>query len=453
MAWWDSLKFTSDAKVINNDELSLFRNSSFSRLWGSQILSQIAQQLLNFALIVRVFDLAQHSKFANISVALVVLSFGVPSIFFAAAAGVFVDHWNKKTVLLTSNIIRGILVVGYLFVESNLGLVLLLTFLISSTTQFFAPAEAALMPELVGPKQLLRANSLFIFTLYGSFIVGYGLASPIIALYGPQSPYFITSSMFLIAALFVMGLPKSNAVEKARIKLSAVIKFTKDELSDNFKLIKAEKNLSFPILELTVSQAMVGVILALAPAISVALIHKPLQNASQFLIVPAGLGMIIGVIAIGNLVKKYTKLTIITLSMLIASITLTLLGVVGIVQYVLSNQSIPYVQMPLIVSLLIAGLILVLGFMNGVISIASQTLIQENTTEETRGKVFGALNMMVNIAATLPILFASVLADILGVTSVIVILGCIMIIFSMIQLKTIKNDPKYNKMRKLAKNT
>jgi MFS family permease len=79
--------------------------------------------------------------------------------------------------------------------------------------------------------------------------------------------------------------------------------------------------------------------------------------------------------------------------------------------------------------------------MNGLISIAAQTLLQENTTDETRGKVFGALNMMVNIAATLPILFAGILADLIGVTRVITVLGILMLIFAIGQFYWVSKNP------------
>ena len=74
------------------DFWALLQNHNFSKLWGSQIMSQVAQNLLFFALIIRVFELASHTKFANISVALVVLAFGIPAIFFGLVAGAYVDY-------------------------------------------------------------------------------------------------------------------------------------------------------------------------------------------------------------------------------------------------------------------------------------------------------------------------------------------------------------------------
>jgi MFS family permease len=432
--WWQRLRLGRKTVIVDAEERSLLHNHNFSRLWGSQILSQVAQQLLNFALIVRVFELAQHTRLANISVALVVLSFGVPSILFAATAGVYVDHWNRKLVLLIANIIRGLLVLGYLGFEHNLAMVLLLSFLISSTTQFFSPAEAASIPVLVPERHLLRANSLFVFTMYASFIVGYGAAAPVIALFGPRAPYILTSVMFLVAALFVVRLPSIRAVTKTHVRFLDLMASTGTELRKNWALIRSRRHLSFPILQLTVSQAMVGVVLALAPALSLAVLHRPLQNASQFLIIPAGIGMVAGVLLIGHLVKRFTKISIIAVGLLIAAVTLTLLGVAGLLEHIAHMHHYREVSVSLTVSLVVAVLVLVLGLMNGLISIASQTILQEHTTDETRGKVFGALNMMVNIAATLPILFAGILADLIGVSRVVAVLGLMLLVFALGQI-------------------
>ena len=197
----------------------LAHNRNFRRLWSAQILSQIAQNLLNFALIIRVFELAQGTRVANIAVALVILSFGVPSIFFAAAAGVYIDHWNRKKVLVVTNALRGVLVLGFPFVEHNLALLLLLCFAIASITQFFAPAEAASLPKLVREKDLLRANSLFIFTMYASFIVGYSGSAPVITAFGNQGPYFVTAFMFGLSTLLVALLPTIKAEKTTEVPL------------------------------------------------------------------------------------------------------------------------------------------------------------------------------------------------------------------------------------------
>lgn len=420
-------------------ELSVTQNSNFLQLWGAQILSQVAQNLLNFALIIRVYQLAQGTRFANESVALLILSFGVPSIFFAAAAGVYVDRWNKKVVLVTANFIRAFLVLGYLVFEHNLLLVLLFSFLISTTTQFFAPAEATAIPALVSPKQLLRANSLFVFTLYASFIVGYSASAPVIALFGAKGPYVLTSIMFLIAGALVTLLPSIHVKEKVEMTLRQVARYTWRELRNNWELIRTNHNLTFPITQLTITQACLGVILALAPALSVAVLHVPIQDAASVLIIPAGIGMVLGVTLVGKLAESYSKTRLVAVGLIVAAAALILLGLSGLLHRMVHHHEIATAAQ---ISFIVATVILILGIMNAVVSAASQTILQENTTEATRGKVFGALNMMVNVAATLPILFAGVLADLTSVTKVIATLGVVLLVFAIFQFLWLKRTHK-----------
>jgi MFS family permease len=420
-------------------ELSVTQNPNFLRLWGAQILSQVAQNLLNFALIIRVFQLAQGTRFANESVALLILSFGVPSIFFAAAAGVYVDHWNKKIVLVTANFIRAFLVLGYLVFEHNLLLVLLFSFLISTATQFFAPAEAAAIPALVSPTQLLRANSLFVFTLYASFIVGYSASAPVIAIFGAKGPYILTSIMFLVAGILVTLLPGIHVKEKVGMTFRQVARYTGREIYRNWQLIRHNHNLTFPILQLTITQACLGVILALAPALSVAILHVPIQDAASVLIIPAGIGMILGVTLVGKLAESYSKIRLVAVGLIVAAAALILLGLSGLLYRTVQHHEIATAAQ---ISFIVATVILILGIMNAVVSAASQTILQENTTDATRGKVFGALNMMVNVAATLPILFAGVLADLTSVTKVIAALGVFLMVFAVSQYMWLKRTQK-----------
>src|SRR5438067_139119 len=132
--------------------LLILRNRQFSKLWTAQVLSLVAQNFLNFALIIRVFDITQGTHFANVAVSLVVLAFGIPSVFFAAVAGVYVDHWDRRLVMVIANLTRALLVLAYPYIEGQFWLILVLTFLVSTATQFFTPAEAATIPKLVGQK-------------------------------------------------------------------------------------------------------------------------------------------------------------------------------------------------------------------------------------------------------------------------------------------------------------
>lgn len=400
--------------------IELLRNRNFAKLWFAQILAQIGQNLLNFSLIILVFDLAAGSRFDNISVSLLVLSFSLPPLFFANLAGAYVDYWDRKWVLVITNILRGILVLGYLVVDDHFWLVLLLTFVITSIVQMFFPAETATIPNLVPKRLLLPANSLFIFTLYASFLIGYSGSGPAIQAFGEHGPYEVVAGMMILAALLTLFLPAQGRERPDQLPPRPhIIR----DITQNWALVREHPDRFFSILQLTITQGMVSVLITLAPALSKTLLHIPLQQASHVLIIPVGVGMVMGVLLINVLGKTGDKTTIIQGGLIIAGISLTALGFSAQLYHIYSaNTVLPVASIALIVGVLM----FILGMINAMISAAAQTLLQESTSDGNRGKVFASLNMMINLAASVPILFAGVLADLLSVTHVIVLMGVLL---------------------------
>ncbi len=402
---------------------SLFRNFNFLKLWSAQVASQIAANLLNFALIIRVYELAQGTRYANIAVSLLIISFGIPSIFFAVFAGAYIDHLDRKKVLVVSNLLRAGLVLLFLIgpLEQNLLAVYALIFIISTITQFFIPAEGAALPSVVKKSDLVPANSLFIFTIYASFLLGYSLAGPVVAIFGPNAAYYFTSGAFIFAAGLSALLPSLRATDQKREALLVLARHVAGNLKANLQMIFRSPNLLFPITQLTIAQAMTNVVIVLAPALSVMLLHKSLSQSAYILVVPAGIGMVGGAVLIGQLFRDSDKARLISIGLLSAAIGLILFG--------LLDKIVP----PRLLAPFVAAVALGLGFVNALVSVSAQTVLQLNSTDEARGKIFGALNMMINIAATLPVLLAGVTADLVSPTTVLITAGVLIFIYAILQ--------------------
>lgn len=399
---------------------SVLKNTNFLKIWIAQLTSQLAANLLNFALIIRVYELAAHTRYANIAVSLLILAFGVPSIVFAVLAGAYVDHWDRKKVLIITNIARAILVLGFLFIDSNLIFIYLTVFAISVFSQFFTPAEGAALPRLVDKSEFLSANSLFLFTLYGSYVIGYSLAGPLVALGGADSVYWVTAVAFAVAALLSIWLPnlRAESIQKSLRQVNSEVFST---IRTNFHQIITNPRLMFPILNLTIAQAMLGVVAVLAPAIAFLIFNQSLANVSFKLIVPAAIGMIIGAILVGRFFKYANKTRIIDFGIFAAAIML-----VGL-SFVPALSGLRYF------GLVVATISLSLGIANGLVSVSAQTLLQLNSTDETRGKIFGTLNMMMNLAAIVPVFLAGISADLISPLSVLTISGILIGIYGVYQ--------------------
>jgi len=78
------------------------------------------------------------------------------------------------------------------------------------------------------------------------------------------------------------------------------------------------------------------------------------------------------------------------------------------------------------------------GFANAMIGVSAQTLLQIHSTDEERGKIFGTLNMMMNLAATLPVLLAGITADLISPSSVLLIAGSMVAVYGVYQFVTLK---------------
>ncbi len=410
------------------DYLKALAEPSFRKLWSAQILSQVAQNLLNFALIIQVFNATQGSRFGNVAVSLLILAFGVPSILFATFAGAMVDRWDRRLVMVASNTMRAGLVLLYIPLQDHLLGILLLSFTISVIMQFFVPAEAATIPQVVPKRSLLMANSLFVFSLYASFIVGYALASPVIVGFGEQGPYLLTAGMFALAGGLSLFLPRTHRQPRAPLPKFEL----RSELKSSYQVVRSHRWIALAIRQLTITQSIVGVIMALAPALSVALLHRPLQHASTYLIIPAGIGMVVGVAAVGHLARRWSKIAVMEIGLIVAGVALALLGMSSLLYRTYDNGY--FVVTGPHIAVIVAVLVFALGMLNAIISSMAQTVLQENSSEQTRGKVFGALNMFINLAGTLPILLTGILADLLSVTTVITVIGGLVIVFASVQL-------------------
>ncbi|NJN90638.1 MAG: MFS transporter, partial [Leptolyngbyaceae cyanobacterium SL_5_14] len=172
------------------------KNRNFLALWSGQVFSQLADKVYLVLMIALIASRFQ-SEGQTISgwVSSIMIAFTIPAVLFGSVAGVYVDRWSKKTVLVATNLLRGGLVLilppllwisqGWSpFAGLPIGFYMLLgiTFLVSTLTQFFAPAEQAVIPLIVERKHLLSANSLYTTTMMASVIIGFAVGEPLLQL-------------------------------------------------------------------------------------------------------------------------------------------------------------------------------------------------------------------------------------------------------------------------------
>lgn len=237
----------------------------------------------------------------------------------------------------------------------------------------------------------------------------------------------------MLATLLCLGLPRMQAAVKG-LNFAAINHQVATTIGQSTRKILSTPRLLFPIMNLTIIQMMIGVVAVIAPALALVLFGQNLAVVSGQIIVPAAIGMLVGAAVAGYWLKKSDKIITIDVGIIISVIVL-------IAGFFLPN----FKDSSLYNIIIMVGLFLI-GFSAAIISVTAQTLLQTNSDDEERGKIFGTLNMMMNIAASIPVLLAGIVADVLSPLSVLAISGVLIGIYGVYQFMTIrKHEQIYKK--------
>ena len=155
----------------------MLRNRDFLTLWLAQGFSLVVNTALQFVLLILIVEKTGSS----IAGSGLIIFLAAPPVIFGPISGVVVDRIDKRTVLITTNVVRGIatllLVVGDVSVAS----IYAVAFMTATMGQFNLPAAQAAVPAFVPRAQYLSANSLFQLTTAMGQLLGMVLVAPLIA--------------------------------------------------------------------------------------------------------------------------------------------------------------------------------------------------------------------------------------------------------------------------------
>ncbi len=411
---------------MNNHFSKALQERSFLFLWLAEVFSQIAANMMNFILILVVFSLTNSST----AVSGIVLSFTIPAIVFGVLAGVMVDHWDKKKVLYTVNFIRAACSVLLALFHQDLPVVYSVSFIIAIAAMFFIPAETPIIPLVVGKELLISANALFGIAFFGSILIAYALSGPFLLALGSKWVFIILAFFYLLSAVFMMFV-KTKKQKLGKQETFKDIKLTFiQEVKWAFSTVVKVKEIYHSFLLLALTQILILVIAVIGPGYAKHVLNIRIAEFPLLFVTPAAIGMVVGAVLLTNYFHKFSKQKSATIGLFISAVAVLLLP------YGSQVTSKPFIQsinlfLPHILKINILHIMVVLAFImglaNALIFVPSNTLIQEKTSDETRGKVYGALNALVALLSLFPVILAGSLADIFGVNFVLVSIGVVMI--------------------------
>ncbi len=428
---------------------AVFANKNFLALWIGQIFSQLADRIIFvvfITLIVKQFgDSDRFTSFLYVA-------FTIPAVLLTAIAGVFVDRWPRRMVLVTTNLIRAALVAFIPYVASVSGgwAIYAMAFLISAVTQFFVPAESATIPMIVNRENLLTANSLFTTTMMASVIFGFALGDPLIEFFHLSRVHWAITALFLLASLSLSLVkpPKSVVAPEERepcLTMSESFGRFWHEIKDGMQYINENplvRNAMFKLAMLF--SAMVALCILFISFSKTYLFDDPLVAAHKFayIIAFSGVGMAIGAFWVGHAFHHAKRGLMVysgflTIGFCLIALTL---GVQGIPRHLdvftwaqpsVHHEASVWFTFRMLYTYLLS---ILMGIGAAFVAIPLQAVLQELIPEDKRGKVFGVQFTILSTSSTLPVLIAGLAVEQVGVAAMFLTIGSPLLLFGLIGL-------------------
>ncbi|MDP9389451.1 MAG: MFS transporter [Actinomycetota bacterium] len=385
--------------------IRLFGSPEFFRLWLAQVVSSLGDWI-GFVAVTAIAARVGGSS-PETAVAIVLSARLLPGFFLAPAAGVFVDRWDRKRVMVTCDVGRGLVLASLPFVDTIPGL-FFASLLLELLTLLWSPAKEATVPNLVRPEFLANANSLSLVAAYGTFPIG----SVIFALLATVSAWlagiealdalqltresvaiYVDVLTFFLSALMIstLTLPRSDRPPSDGSGLD--FRRTFRELAEGGRFIRDSVVVRAVILGIGTGLIGGGMVVPLGPVAS-----KQLYAAGTagfgLLLAALGFGVAGGIIGLSVVQRRVPHQRIFVASVLGAGVSL------------LAAASMSTITLALVFAAslgLCAGSVYILGF----------TILQSNVEDELRGRIFALLYTLVRFCLLLAFTAAPIVSGLL----------------------------------------
>ena len=402
-------ELTNDSAVENAQagfQTRIFGTPEFFRLWLAQVVSATGDWLGLLAISILAIRVGSGSEGAALSLVLVARI--APGFFFGPIAGVLVDRWDRKKVMVRCDLGRAAVMIALPFVDTILGLVIA-SLILEALTMLWSPAKEASVPNLVPERYLTTANSLSMIAAYGTFPIGAGL----MALFGRLSTalfsaewadgfrlheeglaFYANALTFLIAAGLIFSLDLPHRLKRSKTEEIAL----KERLAEPINDLREGWNFIFvnPVAR-TVNMGLATALIGGGMLVPLGAIYATeVLNAGDggfgFLITALGLGMAVGVGLVSWVQRHLSKTKIFTWSLVAAG------------TFLIVSASISQIHFSGTMTFCIgicAGSVYVLGF----------TLLHENVADELRGRIFSTFYLLTRMCVLLALVVGPLLEE------------------------------------------
>ncbi|HEU4416858.1 MAG TPA: MFS transporter [Candidatus Angelobacter sp.] len=367
---------------------TILQHRSFRTLWLAQFISVFGDFLALFG-VISLITFRWHGT--AVQVTAVTISYMLPLALIGPAAGVFVDHWNVKRLMIASDLIRGGLVLLLVFVH-GVPQICVLFALMSVVSSFFVPAQSIAIRVIVPPEGLLAANSLMAQAFYLVRLLSPAAAGALVQWLTEKSCFYLDVASFVFSASMISRLTIARPARASSEK--TLRSLTQDFLEGN-RFIFTHAGLAFVFIAMAVAMFVLS---SFSPLISIYIRDSLAAGPRLFGVISAmvGLGMIAGTQFMTRLAKDRSRVHVVLSGLFSLGVGVALLGLF---------HNIP----------LAALSTFTMGFAIAFVWVPAQTMSQQETPPPMVGRVSSTFMSLISVAQVLGLLLSGYLAQRLGI--------------------------------------
>src|SRR5918995_1569570 len=201
----------------------LSRNRSFRQLWLGQVVSQMGDWFNTIALYTIILKLTGSGR----DVGLLLVARFVPSFLFGPISGVIADRFSRQKIMIWSDLLRALVVLGFLFVRraDQLWILYVLTVFQLGLSTFFEPAKTAAIPSIVEDRELVAANAISSMTWSAMLTLGAAIGGLVTGWFGTDVAFILDALTYLLSAALIASvrLPKRPPREKSTLTITRAL--------------------------------------------------------------------------------------------------------------------------------------------------------------------------------------------------------------------------------------
>jgi MFS family permease len=347
--------------------------------------------------------LVYESTGSALSTGVVFALYTLPYILFGTLAGVFIDRLNKRTVMVVADMVRaGLVILVPVAASHSLPLVYVLSFAMATAAVFFEPSKLAVLPDIVEPRGLMRANSLMATGENLTEIIGYTLAGFALAVVSTTSAFRIDSASFVVSAIALVLMRYHAPVRDASARVAT--SFWR-ELREGLTFIRRHRGLMVNTIMIVASMAGIGASYPLTFFLAIKVLDGGTKAFGVFEAVLA-VGYLAGSVALATVATRVRKGYAMTIGLIAMGLCLAMVALAGGVW----QACIPFA---------------VLGIANSFALIAVDTYLQQAVPQELRGRVFGVRFTLAQGTYAVSVLVGGALAGVFDVRALFVVAGAL----------------------------